>query len=128
METPQEQDTEDLADVIEWITRETGDNDSQIARRIGAAPATVNSWSNRTRGTGRGPASKNLRALAAAYAGIGLTEERVFAAVGRKRPGPMGPDATERMMKLFKELTADQQTQYEIQLRATVEHNRSATS
>lgn len=128
METPQEQHPEDLADLIQWITRETGDNDSQIARKIGAAPATVNSWRNRTRGTGRGPAAKNLRKLAAVYAGIGVTEDRVFAAVGRKRPGELSPDAAERMMKLFKELTADQQTQYEIQMRASVEHNRSGTS
>lgn len=127
VETPPEQG-EDLADLVQWIKDQTGDSDSAIARRIDVTPATVNNWVHRKRGTGRGPAAKNLRALAAAYAGIGISEERVFAAVGRRRPGPLEPDAKERLLALFEELTEDQQRSQEIQVRALVEDNRSGSS
>lgn len=116
---------EDLPRLIQWIKDQTGDNDSDVARRIGVAPATVNAWVHAKRGQGRGPAAKNLRALAAAYAGHGLTEERVFAAVGRRRPGPLTQSGKEELLKLFAELTEEQQRGYAVQIRATVEDNRS---
>jgi sirohydrochlorin ferrochelatase len=116
---------EDLPHLIQWIKDQTGDNDSDVARRIGVAPATVNAWVHAKRGQGRGPAAKNLRALSAAYSNIGLTEERVFAAVGRRRPGPLTKAGEEELLKLFAELTEEQQRGYAIQIRATVEDNRS---
>ncbi|HET6635594.1 MAG TPA: hypothetical protein VFH77_11305 [Streptomyces sp.] len=116
---------EDLPQLIQWVKDATGDNDSDIARAIGVAPATVNAWVHAKRGQGRGPAAKNLRALAAAYANAGLTEDRVFAAVGRRRPGPLTASGKEEVLKLYAELTEEQQRQYTIQMRATVQHNRS---
>lgn len=120
VETPQEQG-EDLADLVQWIKDQTGDSESAIARRIDVSPTTVHNWVNRKRGTGRGPAAKNLRALASAY---NVPEERVFAAVGRRRPGPLSPEARDRILALVEELPADQQSLVEAQIRAVVEHNR----
>jgi transcriptional regulator with XRE-family HTH domain len=125
VETPQEQPEsheEDLADLIQAVKDEHGVTDSDIARRLGITAATVNAWVHRKRGTGRGPKPATLRKLAAAY---GVPEDRVFAAVGRARPGPLTEDATARLLRLFGELTAEQQEMYEIQVRATVEHNRT---
>ncbi|NGO70246.1 hypothetical protein [Streptomyces boncukensis] len=119
----EEQPVEDFAQLLARLKSTYGVSESEIARRIGAAPATVNAWSNRRRGTGRGPHPDKLRALAAAYPKF--SEAEIFAAVGRKAPGPLSPEATERLLRLFEELTEEQQAMYEIQLRATVEHNRT---
>ena len=116
---------EDLPHLIQWIKEETGDSDSAIARRIDVAPATVNAWIHAKRGTGRGPAAKNLRALAAAYSNLGLTEERVFAAVGRRKPGPLSDERNKRMLAYMDEMTEEQQKLMELQARAWVEGNRS---
>lgn len=123
METPPEQ-AEDLATLIQWIKDETGDNESDIARKISAAPATVNAWVLKKRGTKRGPNREKLRALAGAY---GLSEERVFAAAQRPAPGPLDDDAKDRILRLYEELTVEQQQLHELHLRATVEHNRSGS-
>jgi len=111
----------DFADLITSIKDKHGVNESDIARRIGVAPATVNTWVRRLRGTGRGPRPETLRKLAAEFA---LPEHQVFAAVDRKAPGPVHPEAEQRLLELFKNLTAEQQEIVEIQLRALVEHNR----
>lgn len=124
METPPEH-AEDLADLIQWIMDNTGDSASAIARKVGVSPALVSNWHNRKRGTGRGPAAKNLRNLAAAY---NLPEKRVFAAVQQKVPGPLPPDAKERLLKLFDQLTEEQQQLIETQVRAVAEGNRPPTS
>lgn len=124
MDSPQEQSAEDLADLIQAIKDEHGVSDSDIARRVEVTPATVNAWIHRRRGTGRGPKPATLRKLASAY---GIPEDRVFASVKRARPGPLSPQATERLLQLFAELTAEQQEMVEIQLRATAEHNRTNT-
>lgn len=111
----------DLADLITRIKDQHGVNETQIARRIGVVPATINSWVHRTRGSGRGPNRETLRKLAAEF---GIPEQDVFDAVGRKAPGPVSPDAEQRLLALFKGLTADQQETVEVQLRGLVEHNR----
>lgn len=116
---------EDLPHLIQWIKDQSGDTDSGIARRIGVAPSTVNAWILARRGQGRGPAPKTLRALAAAYANIGLTEERVFAAVGRRKPGPLSEERNKRLLALLDEMTEEQQRMMELQARAVVEDNRS---
>ncbi|GAA2457277.1 XRE family transcriptional regulator [Streptomyces macrosporus] len=121
METPP--DGIDLAQLIQWIKGATGDTDSDIARRIGAAPSTVNAWVHRLRGTGRGPKRETLRALAHAY---NLPEDRVFAAAGRKTPGPLTPDQEAELLRYFRDLTEEQQQAKLVEMRALAQHNRAS--
>lgn len=123
METPP--DGIDLAQLIQWIKDTTGDNDSDIARRIGAAPSTVNAWVHRMRGTGRGPNREKLRALAASY---NISEDRVFAAAGRKTPGPLTPDKEAELLRYYRDLTEEQQQAKLVEMRALAQHNRSPGS
>jgi transcriptional regulator with XRE-family HTH domain len=112
---------EDLADLIKRIQDQHGVSQSDIARRLGISNSAVNLWVNRRRGSGRGPGSDTLRKLAAAY---GIPEREVFAAAGRKQPGPVEPDAEARIVSLYRELTAEQQYILEVQMRALAEDNR----
>lgn len=115
--------TEDLAQLLARLKSEYDVNDSEIARRIGVAPATVNSWVNRKRGTGRGPNRDKLRALAAAFPKF--TEDEIFAAAGRATPGPLDPDREARVLEYFRGLTEEQQRAKEIEMRALNEANRT---
>lgn len=121
-----EERIENLAQLIKRLKDEYKVNESEIARAIGVAPATVNSWTLGVRGTKRGPNKDKLRALAAAYPKF--SEEEIFKAAGRKAPGPLAPDAKERILALIEELTAEQQELQEVQIAAIVERNRSASS
>lgn len=112
---------ENLAQLIKRLKDEYDVNESEIARRIGVAPATVNSWTLGVRGTKRGPNKDKLRALAAAFPKF--TEAEIFAAAGRKAPGDLPPEAEERLLKLFRELTPEQQEMSEIQLKALRDSN-----
>lgn len=114
--------TEDLAQLLARLKAEYGVNDSQIAAAIGASVSTVNTWVHRK----RQPRPDALRALAAAYPKF--TEDRLFAAAGRKTPGPLSATAEERLLELFRGLTAEQQEIKELELRALNEYNRSALS
>lgn len=107
---------EDFAQLIKRLKDVYGVNESQIARAIGVAPATVNAWVNRTRGTGRGPRPDTLRALAAAYPRF--TEGEIFAAAGRKVPGELSDSAERELHEVFGELTEEQQKLTLIQMRA----------
>ncbi|MEU1122171.1 helix-turn-helix transcriptional regulator [Streptomyces sp. NPDC005899] len=123
MDTHEQQPAEDLAQLIARLKDTYGVSDSEIARRIGVAPATVNSWVHRKRGGTRGPNKEKLRALAAAFPKF--TEAEIFAAAGRAAPGPLSDDARVRILALIEELTEDQQEMTEVQIRALVERNRS---
>lgn len=125
METTGPEHAEDLAQLIARIKAETGDNESDIARRIGVAPATVNAWSHRKRGTKRGPNREKLRKLAEVYR---LSEHDVFAAAGRAAPGPLSPDQEAELLRYFRDLTEEQQRSKIVEVRALAEHNRSAGS
>ncbi|NUK12309.1 helix-turn-helix transcriptional regulator [Streptomyces lunaelactis] len=118
----EEERTENLAQLIKRLRDEYHVNESEIARRIGVAPATVNSWTLGVRGTKRGPNKEKLRALAREFPKF--TEQEIFAAAGRKAPGDLTPEAEERLLKLFKELTPEQQEMSEIQLRALRDANQ----
>ncbi|WP_432147896.1 helix-turn-helix domain-containing protein [Streptomyces sp. bgisy029] len=122
MATEDDTPTEDLAQLLARLKDEYGVNDSAIATAIGVSVSTVNTWVHRK----RQPRPDALRALAAAYPRF--TEDEIFAAAGRKTPGPLAPEAEERLLELFRGLTAEQQELQEIQLRALNEHNRSALS
>lgn len=117
--------TEDLAQLIIRLKDVYNVTESEIARTIDVSPATVNSWVLRKRGTGRGPNPAKLEALAEAYPKF--TREQIFAAAGRRTPGPLGADARERILALIEELTPDQQEMTEIQMRALVERNRTSS-
>jgi len=114
---------EDFAQLITRLMGTYNVSGSEIARRIHVSPATVNAWIHRKRGGTRGPAREILQALAREFPKF--TEAEIFAAVGRKTPGPLSPDAEERVQALYRELTAEQQKQFETQMRAVVEMNRS---
>ncbi|WP_218924725.1 helix-turn-helix domain-containing protein [Streptomyces sp. or3] len=113
---------EDLAQLLARLKDEYGVNDSQIAATVGVSVSTVNTWVHRK----RQPRPDALRALSAAYPKF--TEDRIFAAAGRKTPGPLSPSAEERLLELFRGLTAEQQADKEVELRALNERNRSALS
>ncbi|MEU7154070.1 helix-turn-helix domain-containing protein [Streptomyces sp. NPDC045456] len=121
-----EERPENLATLIKRLKVEYDVTESEIARRIGVAPATVNAWVHSKRGTGRGPNPDKLRALAEAFPKF--TEREIFAAAGRKAPGPLSPDAEERILALFRSLTAEQQEMKEIEMRALAERNQSSNS
>lgn len=115
--------TEDLAQLLARLKDTYGVSDSEIARRIGVAPATVNSWVHRKRGGGRGVKPASLHALAQAFPAF--TEAEIFAAAGRETPGPLTPEAEERILALYRGLTEEQQRVIEAQLRAVSELNRT---
>jgi transcriptional regulator with XRE-family HTH domain len=109
---------EDFAQCLAALKSEYGVNDSEIARRIDVAPATVNTWVHRK----RTPRDDAIARLAAAFPKF--TVKRLSDAAGRKAPGPLAPEAEERLLALFKGLTEDQQAVMEIQLRALRDSNR----
>jgi transcriptional regulator with XRE-family HTH domain len=115
--------TEDLAQLLDRLKSEYDVSESEIARRIGVAPSTVNSWTNRTRGGKRGARPEKLRALAQAFPKF--TEREIFAAAGRETPGPLSPDAEARILELWRGLTAEQQRAKEVEMRALNEMNRT---
>lgn len=120
METPETPTDETFAQLLQRLKDEyPGLTDSEIARRVGVHVSTVNTWVHGK----RTPRPDALRALATAFPKF--TERELFAAVGRRAPGPLSPDAEERLLELFRELTAEQQQITETQMRALAEHNRS---
>jgi transcriptional regulator with XRE-family HTH domain len=113
---------EDFAQILARLKDEYAVSDSEIARTIGVSVSTVNTWVHRK----REPRPDSIRALAASYPKF--TEKALFAAVGRQAPGPLGPDAKERLLTLFEQLTEEQQELQEIQIKAVVERNHRANS
>lgn len=121
MESPER--TENLAQLIKRLKDHYGVNESEIARAIGVAPATVNSWTLGKRGTKRGPNKDKLKKLAREFPHF--SEEEIFAAAGREAPGDLSPEATERLLRLFAELTPQQQEMKEIEMKALRDANHS---
>lgn len=115
--------TEDLAQLLARLKDEYDVNESEIARRIGVAPATVNAWVHRKRGTGRGPNRDKLRALAQIFPKF--TEDEIFAAAGRVTPGPLSTDKEAEVLEYFRDLTEQQQQDQLIQMKALGDANRS---
>ncbi|MFJ3170592.1 XRE family transcriptional regulator [Streptomyces roseus] len=112
---------EDLAQLIQRLKDTYGVNESEIARAIGAAPATVNSWVNRTRGGTRGPRRELLEQLAAQYPAF--TRDEIFAAAGRRTPGNLSENVEQELRETFAELTDEQQKLALIQMRAWAASN-----
>jgi transcriptional regulator with XRE-family HTH domain len=118
-----EERTEDLAQLLARLKSEYDVNESEVARRIGVAPATVNAWTHRLRGTKRGVKAESLRALAREFPKF--TEEQIFAAAGRATPGPLDAAREARVLEYFRGLTEEQQRAKEIEMRALNEANRT---
>lgn len=92
--------------------------ETEIAKRIGVHVSTVNNWVHRK----SRPRPDAINALAREFPS--LNTEQLFAAAGRKAPGAVSPEAEQRLLELFKGLTAQQQQLVEIQIRGLVEHNQ----
>lgn len=122
MTTPER--AENLAQLIKRLRDTYQVSQSEIARRIGVAPATISSWTLGKRGTKRGPSRDHLRALAREFPKF--TEDEIFAAAGRETPGPLSPDAEARLLELFKGLTKEQQEFTETLVRTLNETNQAS--
>lgn len=118
-ETPQ---AEDFAQALAALKDEYQVNDSDIARAVGVSSAAVGKWVHRQ----NKPRRAILEALAEAYPRF--PRARLFTAAEREIPGPLTPDAEQRLLALFAELTAEQQEMKEIEMRALAERNRSRFS
>ncbi|GAA3851727.1 hypothetical protein GCM10023084_02440 [Streptomyces lacrimifluminis] len=122
METEDTPPIEDFAQVLAALKDEYQVNDVQVASAVGVSSAAVGTWVHRK----RKPRRQAVVALAAAFPKF--TEERLFAALGREAPGPLEAADEERLLELFRELTAEQQEMKEIEMRAIAERNRSQFS
>lgn len=109
---------EDFAQLLQRLKDMYGLSDSKLAERIGVHVSTVNTWVHRK----RQPRPDAIRALAREFRDF--SEEELFAAAGRKAPGPLSPDAEQRMLELMRGLTKEQQEMMEIQLKALNDANR----
>lgn len=118
-----EERTEDLAQLLARLKSEYDVNESEIARRIGVAPATVNAWTHRLRGTKRGVKTESLRALAREFPKF--TEDEIFTAAGRATPGRLSPDKEAEALEYFRGLTEQQQRDQLIQMKALNEANKA---
>ncbi|GHF07877.1 hypothetical protein GCM10014715_74700 [Streptomyces spiralis] len=108
----------DLADLINQIKDAHHVTETEIAKRIGVHVSTVNNWVRRK----STPRPDAIHALAREFPDH--SPEEFFAAVGRTTPGPISPETEQRLLQLFKGLTAQQQEFVEIQIRGLVEHNQ----
>lgn len=122
METEDTPPVEDFAQALAALKDEYRVSDSDIARAIGVSSAAVGTWVHRR----RKPRREAIEALAAAYPKF--SRERLFKAADREAPGPLAPEAEERLLELFRELTAEQQEMKELEMRAIAERNRSKSS
>jgi transcriptional regulator with XRE-family HTH domain len=122
VETEDTPPVEDFAQALAALKDEYQVSDSDIARTIGVSSAAVGTWVHRK----RKPRREAVVALAGAFPKF--PEERLFAALGRETPGPLSPEAEQRLMELFRELTPDQQEMKEVEMRALAERNRSRFS
>lgn len=110
---------EDFAQILKRIKSTYDVTDVEVARRAGVSPSAVHTWTHRK----RQPRDEQIKAVAAAFPEF--SEAELFAAAGRKTPGPLAPDAAERILELIRGLTAEQQKMTEAQLKAWNELNRA---
>ncbi len=122
VETQDHPPAEDFAQALTALKDKYGASDTDIAKAVGVTSAAVGTWVHRK----RRPRRETLEALASAYPDFG--RDRLFRAAARKTPGPLPVGAEERLLALFRELTAEQQEMKEIEMRALAERNRSQFS
>lgn len=112
---------DDFAQILKKLRDEYNVTETEVAQRIGAHVSTVNNWAHRK----ARPRPGAIRALAEAFPKF--TEAQLFAAAGRKAPGPLSREAEERLLELFRGLTKEQQELKEVELRAINERNRQSS-
>lgn len=117
--TDQEQG-EDFAQLIKRLKDEYQVSESEIARRLDVSIATVNNW---VHGRRQAPRVATLNKIAETFPKFSRRE--IFAAAGRRTPGPLSADATARLLAYFEELTEEQQQAKLVEMQALAEHNRS---
>jgi transcriptional regulator with XRE-family HTH domain len=122
VETEHTPPVEDFAQALAALKDEYQVSDTDIAKAVGVSSAAVGTWVHRK----RKPRRPAVVALAQAFPKF--TEERLFTALGREAPGPLDAAAEDRLLELFRELTAEQQEMKEIEMRAIAERNRSQFS
>lgn len=116
--------TENFAQLIARLKDHYKVSEPQIAAAIGVHVSTVNTWASGKRGAKQGPRRAYLQALHDAYPAFSVDE--INAAAGRQAPGPLDPDAEQRVLELYRGLTAEQQRMKEIEMRALNEANHSS--
>lgn len=84
---------------------------SEIARRAKVSVSAVNAWANAIRVPSRRSCDKLADAL-------GEPRERVFAAANRRTPGALSPEAEQRILELYRKLSAEEQRIVERQMMA----------
>jgi transcriptional regulator with XRE-family HTH domain len=109
---------EDFAQTLAALKDAYRVNDTEVARTIGVHVSTVNNWAHGK----ANPRPAAIRALAAAYPQF--TEDRLFAAIGRKAPAPLSPERREKVLEIFDQLTEEQQQMYLITGQALADSNR----
>jgi transcriptional regulator with XRE-family HTH domain len=110
---------EDFAQLLKRLKDEYSVNESEIARRLGVSPATVNTWTQRQR---KAPRRETLEKIAEVFPKF--TRDEIFAAASRKTPGPLTKDETERLLDYYAQLTKEQQRAQLIAMKAIAEDNR----
>lgn len=120
METPQAEPpaAETFAQVLAALKDDYGVNDTQVATRIGAHVSTVNNWAHGK----ANPRAAAIRTLAREFPRF--TEERLFAAVGKRAPAPLSGDGRAEVLEVFDQLTEEQQKMLLIQARAVADSNQ----
>jgi transcriptional regulator with XRE-family HTH domain len=103
---------EDFAQILKRLKSEYGATDTEVAARIGVHVSTVNSWVHRK----RAPRDEVVRTLAREYPRF--SEDELFAALDRRTPGALGPDAAERILAMIRSYPPELQQVAEIQVRA----------
>lgn len=101
---------EDLAALLEHHLEAVGKTQKDLAGATGIPYATLNAWMKRTRGTSKVDPEK-LRRLAETLKAWGahVTPKQVFESAGRPVPGPTDVERETRLLKVYRELTADSQ-------------------
>ncbi|MVO84127.1 XRE family transcriptional regulator [Streptomyces sp. p1417] len=125
METDETPTSETFAQVFVELKNDYGVSDTEVQRRLAAqgldmSVSAVNTWAHGK----RTPRADAIRALAAAFPRY--AEERLFAAAGRKAPGPLDPDREGQLLAYFRELTEEQQRTTLIQARALRDSNHKS--
>jgi len=117
----EETDPETFAQVLRALMADYGASGSDVARAIDSSPSTVSTWlaGKRT------PRDDAIRKLHEAYPKYSV--QRLTAAAGRKAPAPLSPDAKQRLLNVFDQLTEDQQRILEIQAKALADSNRQSS-
>ncbi|MFJ4847606.1 helix-turn-helix domain-containing protein [Streptomyces sp. NPDC088733] len=110
---------EDFAQLIQRLKDEYDVNESEIARRLGVSPATVNTWTQRQR---KAPRAATLEKISEVFPKF--TRDEIFAAAARRTPGPLSKDATERLLAYYAQLTEEQQRAKLVEMKALAEDNR----